>query len=63
MDKKVTQLFVEDELTGLMIPNVSPEPDWILLDKDGKAVGVAKSKNEAIQRMSVDEEIEGYVRM
>ncbi len=63
MTKKVKDLFVEDEITGRMVPNVKPEPTWMLLDKDGKGVGMAMSKNEAIQRMSMDPEIEDYVKM
>jgi hypothetical protein len=62
-DKKVTDLFVEDEITGLMVPNVKPEPVWILLDKNGQGVRIVKSLNEAINEMSKDPEIHGYVKM
>jgi hypothetical protein len=56
-------MFREDEITGLQVPNVSCKPAWILLDKDGKGLGMTESKNDAINRMSMDEDIYGYERI
>ena len=41
------QMFREDELTGMLVPNVRLEPQYIVVTSDG-AVAIYPTKNEAI---------------
>lgn len=43
----VIQMFREDELTGMRVPNVRLEPQYTVVTSDG-AVAIYPTKNEAI---------------
>jgi len=59
----ILPMFTECEFTGRMMPNIRLEPVWILFNRFGQAMGQVNTHNEAIQRMSIDEDIYGYEKM
>ncbi len=59
----VVSMFTKCELTGHMVPNVRPKPMWILLDENGHGMGLTHTLNEAIQEMSMNDDICGYEEM
>ena len=45
---QVIQMFREDELTGMRVPNVRLEPQYIVVLPEWQAVAIYDTKNEAI---------------